>query len=83
MPTHMNKELLDYYENRFDMMTTKGWQDFIEDVQAMFDSHNQIGTVDTFEEFHKRKGQVDILQWILSLKSVSEQTYEGLLNEKD
>jgi hypothetical protein len=59
-------------------MATFGWKDFIEDVQALFDTYNNISTVDTHEELHKRKGQLDILQWILTLKEVSEQTYEEL-----
>ena len=59
-------------------MTTVGWKQFIEDVQALFDSYNNISTVDTHEELHKRKGQLDILQWVLTLKSVSEQAYEEL-----
>jgi hypothetical protein len=50
----------------FDMMSTKGWKDFIEDAQNIFDSYNAINTVESFEDFHKRKGQLDILQWILS-----------------
>lgn len=64
-------------------MATKGWKDFIEDVQNMFDVYNRIDTAETFEEFHKRKGQIDILQWVLTLKEVSEQTYEELQNEED
>ena len=59
-------------------MATVGWKQFIEDVQALFDSYNNISTVDTHEELHKRKGQLDILQWVLTLKSVSEQAYEEL-----
>jgi hypothetical protein len=59
-------------------MATIGWKEFIEDVQALFDSYNNISTVDTHEELHKRKGQLDILQWVLSLKAVSEQAYEEL-----
>jgi len=74
----LNKELQEYYENRFSTMSTFGWKDFIEDVQALFDTYNNISTVDTHEELHKRKGQLDILQWILTLKEVSEQTYEEL-----
>ncbi len=74
----MNKELQEYYENRFSTMATVGWKEFIEDVQALFDSYNNITTVDTHEELHKRKGQLDILQWILTLKAVSEQAYEEL-----
>lgn len=78
----MDRELQDYYESRFSMMSTKGWQDLIEDIQNLFDNYNKINTAESFEEFHKRKGQLDILQWLLSLKQVSEQTYEELKNEE-
>lgn len=78
----MDKELQKYYEDRFSTMATQGWEDLIEDAQNLFDTYNKINTAESFEEFHKRKGQLDILQWILSLKSVSEQTYEELKNEE-
>lgn len=78
----MDKELQEYYENRFNMMATQGWVDLIEDVQDMFDSYNQINTADSLEELYKRKGQIDILQWMLTLKQVSEQSYEELQNEE-
>lgn len=78
----MDKKLQEYYEERFSTMSTTGWKDFIEDAQNMFDSYNAINTVETFEDFHKRKGQLDILQWILTLQQVSEQTYEELKDEK-
>ena len=78
----MDKDLQEYYENRFSMMASEGWTNVIEDVQELFDVYNKINTADSFEEFHKRKGQLDILQWLLSLKQVSEQTYEELKNEE-
>lgn len=78
----MDKELQEYYENRFNMMATQGWVDLIEDIQDMFDSYNQINTADSLEELYKRKGQIDILQWVLTLKQVSEQSYEELQNEE-
>lgn len=78
----MDKKLQEYYEERFSTMSTKGWKDFIEDAQNIYDSYNAINTVENFEDFHKRKGQLDILQWILSLQQVSEQTYEELKDEK-
>jgi hypothetical protein len=78
----LDKDLQEYYENRFSMMASKGWTEVIEDVQELFDVYNKINTADSFEEFHKRKGQLDILQWLLSLKQVSEQTYEELKNEE-
>lgn len=61
-------------------MATIGWKDFIEDVQLLFDTYNKVNTVDTHDELQKRKGQLDILQWVLSLKDVSEQSYEELQN---
>lgn len=63
-------------------MITPGWKDFIEDTQTLFDAYNQVSTIETFEEFHKRKGQIDILQWILTLQQVSEQTYKELQDEE-
>jgi hypothetical protein len=63
-------------------MSTQGWKDFIEDTQTLFNTYNQISTVETFEEFHKRKGQIDILLWILSLQNVSEEAYKELQNEE-
>ena len=78
----MERELQEYYEARFATMATKGWNDFIEDTQNLFDTYNKINTAESFEEFHKRKGQLDILQWILSLKDASEQAYEELKIEE-
>jgi hypothetical protein len=74
----LDKELQDYYENRFSTMATQGWKDLIEDVQALFDNYNMVNSISTNEELHKRKGQLDILQWVLSLKDVSTQTFEEL-----
>ncbi len=79
----MDQDLQKYYEERFSMMGTIGWKDFIEDVQALFDSYDKVNSIGSPDDFYFRKGQLDILQWILNLKAVSEQTYEELQNEKD
>ncbi len=78
----MDQEIQKYYEDRFSTMSTNGWKDFIEDTQTLFDAYNQVSTIETFEEFHKRKGQIDILQWILTLQQVSEQTHKELQDEE-
>lgn len=79
----MERELQEYYEDRFEMMGSKGWTDLIEDVQALYDNYNQVNSIGSPDDFYLRKGQLDILQWILNLKAVSEQTYEELKNETD
>ncbi len=79
----MERELQEYYEDRFEMMGSKGWTDLIEDVQNLFNTYDKVNSIGSPDDFYFRKGQLDILQWILNLKEVSEQTYEELKNEAD
>lgn len=74
----MNKELEQYYEARFDMMTSKGWYDLIDDVQKMFDARNHVLGIQSEQDLYFKKGQLDVLQWILTLKQSSEEVYEQL-----
>jgi hypothetical protein len=74
----LDKKLEKYYEARWDMFASQGWKDLMEDAKSMLDAYNRIDTAQTFEEFHMRKGQVDILNWLLTLKEVSERAYEEL-----
>ncbi len=74
----MNKELEQYYEARFDMMSGKGWYDLIDDVQKMFDARNHVLGVQSEQDLFFKKGQLDVLQWILTLKQSSEEVYEQL-----
>ncbi len=76
----MDTKLQSYYEDRFSMMATQGWQDLMEDAQKMFDALNQVLPIQTEADLHLKRGQLDILQWMLSLKNVSEQSYEQLMS---
>lgn len=77
----MNKELQRYYEERFSLMTTKGWLDLIEDIDKLKLSVADIATVKNGDDLQFRKGQLDIINWILTLKQVSESAYQGLKDE--
>jgi hypothetical protein len=76
----IDKQLQKYYEDRFSLFSTPGWQDLMEDAQKMFDALNQVLPIQNEADLHLKRGQLDILQWILSLKSVSEQSYEQLMS---
>lgn len=76
----MDKKLQRYYEDRFTMTATQGWLDLMEDAQNMFNSLNNVLPIQTETDLHLKRGQLDILQWLLSLKAVSEQSYEQLLS---
>lgn len=76
----MTPELQKYYEDRFSMMASQGWQDLADDVKEMFKAVNNIAPVDNESTLFFRKGQLDILQWLLSLKDSSAMAYEQLLS---
>jgi hypothetical protein len=78
----LDKELQEYYEARFDMMATKGWIDLLADVDKMIEERNNLMATKSLEELNLRKGQLDVLYWIKTLKQLSEESWEQL-NEKD
>ena len=76
----IDKKLQSYYEERFSMMATKGWNDLVEDAQAMFTALNNVLPIQNEAELQLKRGQLDILNWLINLKSVTEQTYEQLMS---
>jgi hypothetical protein len=79
----MDKELQKFYEEAFSMMATLGWKDFMEDIQKVKTNYNDLSTVADTQELYFRKGQLDILNWLLGLKSSYEKTYEDLQQAGD
>ena len=76
----MDEKLQKYYENRFETRATQGWKDLVDDVQGMYDSLNQVMPITNEQELHLRRGQLDILNWILTLKQASEASFEQLMS---
>lgn len=79
----MDKDIQAYYEARFDMMASKGWQDLMEDTQKMLDAYNKIERLTGVEDLYYTKGQLDILNWVINLKQTSEEAYKELTDETD
>ena len=62
------------------MMSSTAWKQLVEDLETMRKAYENIRSCDTTNiEF--RKGQVDILDYIIGLRELSETAYEEL-NEK-
>jgi len=79
----MNRELQNYYEDRFSMMSSKGWQNLIEDIEVMLSSTDTIRGVDTEQQLWFRKGEVSIMTWLKNLRESSTEVYEQLQKEED
>ena len=78
----MNPELQKYYEDRFDLFSRQGWADLMEDVDNMLIPLNNVSTIADEKSLQFRKGEISILIWLQTLKSVSERAFEEL-NEKN
>lgn len=78
----MNKELEDYYTERFKMFETKGWKDLMEDLQEAADATNRLDGV-TVDTLMFKQGEMSVLRWMLSLKDLSEAVFEELTTPKD
>ena len=77
----MDKKLQKYYEDRFEMMSTQGWLDLVEDIEGMIQATNDISGIEDDKTLFKRKGELSIMKWMVGLKRISEEVYEELKNE--
>lgn len=77
----MSPELRRYYENRFEMFSTQGWKDLIEDVTEMLKANDTVSGIDDMRKLGVRQGEISLMQWILSLQEISEKAYEELQND--
>ena len=78
----MDKELQKYYEDRFSMMVTSGWKDLVEDAEGMLNEYNKVTNIGASTSVDFRKGQIDILTWLIGLKDISELSYKELTHEE-
>lgn len=79
----MKKELQEYYENRFSMMATQGWQDLLEDLEIMIKATDTLSGVDSEQQLYFKKGEMSILNWIKNLRDASSEVYEQLQDEDE
>ncbi len=79
----MNRELQDYYEERFSMMASKGWKDLMEDIELMLESTDTVSGVDTEQQLWYRKGEISIMTWLKNLRESSTEVYEQLQKEEE
>ena len=77
----MSPELQQYYENRLEMTSTQAWKDLMDDVREMLAATNRLDGVDSEKTMWFKKGEISIMNWLLSLKDISEESYNYLKEE--
>ncbi len=74
----MTPELQKFYDNAFSMMATEGWKDLMEDIEKVLNSYDKLSSVTETHSLDFRRGQIDILTWLLGLRTAYEETYDDL-----
>ena len=79
----LTPELQRYYEGQFNTMSTEGWKDFLDDMNELKASINDVTLTTDTQDLFFRKGQLDILDLVLSRKATCEKVYEELQHASD
>jgi hypothetical protein len=72
------QDLSQFYDDAFDMMSTQGWKDLMEDILKVKDSYDKLSSVTETHPIDFRRGQMDILNWLYGLKEAYGRTYKDL-----
>jgi len=79
----MDKELQNYYEEAFSMMSTQGWKDLMEDILRIKNSYDTLSSVTETHTLDFRRGQMDILNWLYGLRGLYEKAYEDIQSQPE
>ena len=72
----MPKTDIQFLEDRLSMMETEGWRDLIQDLENLEDSASSINSMNSEQDLWNAKGQLLIINLILSLDSVTNLALE-------
>ncbi len=77
----MPKTDIQFLEDRLSMMETEGWHDLIEDFKNLENSAGNIDTMNSEQDLWHAKGQLLIINLILSLQSATNLALEESQDE--
>ena len=74
----MPKTDIQFLEDRLSMMETEGWRDLIQDLENLENSVRNIDTMTSEQDLWHAKGQLHIINFLLSLHTVTNLALEEL-----
>ena len=77
----MPKPDIEFLEDRLSMMETEGWRDFIEDFKNLENSASNIDTMNSEQDLWYAKGQLLIINLVLSLQSATNLALEESVDQ--
>ncbi len=79
----LDKETEQYYNKYFDLFRTDGWKQLIEELEQNALVINSVEATKDANDLYMRKGQINVLAYILNLESTTNANYEELVKDND
>lgn len=76
-----DKELQAFYEQRFDLFMQAGWKDLVEDFQELAKTVGDITKCTDEADLWYRRGQLDMINYLINLQDLTEAAFEELDDE--
>ena len=77
----MPKTDIQFLEDRLSMMETEGWRDLIQDLENLENSVRNIDTMTSEQDLWHAKGQLHIINFLLSLNTVTNLALEESVDQ--
>jgi len=77
----LNQDDLEFYERRFDLFAQEGWKDLVDDFEQLKKNLSDLAQISTEQDLWYRKGQIEMINYLIQLKTLTEQAYEEGINE--
>jgi len=77
----IDQETEQYYNKYFDLFRTDGWKQLIEELQQNAFVINSVEATKDKNDLYVRKGQLNVLAYILNFESATNNNYEELISD--
>lgn len=79
----LDQETQQYYDNYFTLFSTDGWKQLIEEFKQNALVINNVEATKDSNDLYMRKGQINVLAYVLNLESTTSTNYDELNTSDD
>ena len=79
----LDQETEQYYNKYFDLFSNAGWKQLIEELQQNAFVINSVEATKDENDLYVRKGQLNVLAYILNFENTTNNNYEELVSNDD
>ena len=79
----INREDEKYYNNYFDLFRSDGWKQLTEELTQNAATINNVAMVKDAEDLFFRKGQLEVLVYLLQFEDSINNSYDDLVGADD